>query len=84
MMLLRLFFVAGVMLHATIVNAALCADIASCITEIVESDDKFLSELYAVGVVPEIYLKVRTDESLQSKTLVELQTIRQNQWDYTP
>jgi len=84
MVLLRLLFIAVVMLHATTVHAALCGAIESCITDIVESDDKFLIELYAVGVVPEIYLKVRTDESLQSKTLVELQTIRQNQWNYIP
>jgi hypothetical protein len=63
------------------VTFALCADAPTCTQEILDSDASLRDELQAVGVQVNV---VRRDAFyLAPKTLVELQAIRQSQWDYS-
>ncbi len=64
------------------VTFALCADVSTCTQEILDSDVALRDELQAAGV--QVGTVRRDSVYLSLKTLVELQTIRQNQWDYTP
>ena len=75
-----LMFVA--LLLAPLPAWALCADVATCKQEVLDSDLALLEELQAVGVTSLSVL--RNQEFLDAKTLAELQAIRQGQWDYTP
>lgn len=59
---------------------ALCADVATCKQEILDSDQALIAELEAVGVFSHGLL--RTSDHLDTQTLAELQATRQAQVDF--
>ena len=59
---------------------ALCADVATCKQEILDSDQSLIAELQAVGIFTPGPL--RTSDHLDTLTLAELQATRQAQLDF--